>query len=341
MINKKIIAGAVIVALILAGGAFWLFGRHDGDKNQLTLHGNVDIRQVSLAFEDSGRISTLAVDEGDEVQAGQVIATLDTRALKIQEQQALAQLDAQKQTVREQQAGARPEEVAQSRAQLASAQAQLQKATEDISRIQRISGSTGGKGISKQELDTARSNLRIAQASVKERQASLTLMEKGVRSEQREASVAQVRATQAQLELLQYHLSQAELRSPVDAVVRARLQEPGDMTGPQKAVYTLALRQPKWVRVWLNEGDLGRVKSGMSANIFTDSFPDKPVTGKVGFISSVAEFTPKSVQTEDLRTNLVFEVRIVVDDPTNVLRMGQPATVTINTQPENQRDAGN
>ncbi|CAI0762999.1 HlyD family efflux transporter periplasmic adaptor subunit [Serratia grimesii] len=341
MMNKKIIAGVVVVALIIAVATFWLVGRHDGDKRHLTLHGNVDIRQVSLAFEDSGRISTLTVDEGDQVRAGQVIATLDTRALKIQEQQAQAQLDAQKQTVREQQAGARPEELAQARAQLSSAQAQLQKATEDISRIQRISASTGGKGVSKQELDTARSNLRIAQANVKERQASLTLMEKGVRSEQREASVAQVRATEAQLALMQYHLSQAELRSPVDAVVRARLQEPGDMTGPQKAVYTLALSKPKWVRVWLNEGDLGRVKSGMPAEVFTDSFPDKPVTGKVGFISSVAEFTPKSVQTEDLRTNLVFEVRIVVDDPDNVLRMGQPATVTINTQPENQRDASN
>lgn len=339
--NKKIIAGAVVIALIIAAVAFWLMGRNDGDKSQLTLHGNVDIRQISLAFEDSGRISTLAVDEGDRVHAGQVVATLDTRALKIQEQQALAQLDVQKQTVREQQAGARPEELAQARAQLSSAQAQLQKATEDMSRIQRISASTGGKGVSKQELDTARSNLRIAEASVKERQASLTLMDKGVRSEQRVASAAQVRATQAQLELLQYHLSQAELHAPVDAVVRARLQEPGDMTNPQKAVYTLALSQPKWVRVWLNESDLGRVKSGMSAQIMTDSFPDKPVTGKVGFISSVAEFTPKSVQTADLRTNLVFEVRIVVDDPDNVLRMGQPATVNINTQPENQRDAGN
>ncbi|MDU6439484.1 HlyD family efflux transporter periplasmic adaptor subunit [Pantoea piersonii] len=337
--NKKIIAGAVVTALIVTAGAIWLFGRNGNDSNTLTLHGNVDIRQVSLAFEDSGRISTLAVDEGDRVHAGQVIATLDTRALKIQEQQAQAQLDAQKQTVREQQAGSRPEEVAQTRAQLASAQAQLQKATEDISRIQHISAGTGGKGISKQEMDTARSNLRIAQASVKERQASLTLMEKGVRSEQREASVAQVKATEAQLALMQYHLAQAELRSPVDAIVRARLQEPGDMTGPQKSVYTLALSQPKWVRVWLNESDLGRVKSGMPAQVTTDSFPDKPVTGKVGFISSVAEFTPKSVQTEDLRTNLVFEVRIVVDDQENVLRMGQPATVSINIQPENQHNA--
>lgn len=339
--NKKIIVGAVAAALLIAAGVYWLVGRSDDNQSHLTLHGNVDIRQVSLAFENSGRISSLAVDEGDHVKAGQVVATLDTEALKIQEQQAIAQLDIQKQTVREQQAGARPEELAQARAQLSSAQAQLQKATEDINRIQRISASTGGKGISKQELDTARSNLRIAQASVKEHQASLALMEKGVRSEQREASAAQVRATQAQLALLRYQLSQAELRSPVDAVVRARLQEPGDMTSPQKSVYTLALSAPKWVRVWLNESALGRVKTGMPAEIITDSFPDKPVKGKVGFISSVAEFTPKSVQTEELRTNLVYEVRVIVDDTDNVLRMGQPATVVINIQTETLNERSN
>ncbi|CNH97330.1 putative membrane fusion protein (MFP) component of efflux pump%2C membrane anchor protein YbhG [Yersinia frederiksenii] len=329
--NKKIIAGVVVAALVVVGIAVWLNGRNNDDKNQLTLHGNVDIRQVSLAFEESGRISALMVDEGDRVSAGQGVAMLDTHALKIQEKQAQARLDAEKQTVREQQSGARPEEIAQVKAQLASAQAQLIKANEDLSRIQRIASSTGGRGISKQELDTAKNNQSVAQANVKERQASLELMVKGVRTEQREAAIAQVKALEADLELLRYRISQAELRSPVDAIVRARLQEPGDMTSPQKAVYTLALTEPKWVRVWVSESDLGRVKSGMAAQVVTDSFPDKPVSGKVGYISSVAEFTPKSVQTEELRTNLVYEVRIVVSDPDNVLRMGQPATVNINT----------
>lgn len=329
--NKKIIAGVVIVALAAAAFAVWLHGRNDDDKDHLTLHGNVDIRQVSLAFEESGRISTLLADEGDKVSAGQAVATLDTRALRIQEKQAQARLDAEKQTVREQQSGARPEEISQAKAQLASALAQQTKAREDLSRIQHIASSTSGKGISRQELDMARNNLSIAQASVKERQASLELMVKGVRKEQREATVAQVKALEADLELLQYRLSQAKLRAPVNAVVRARLQEPGDMTSAQKAVYTLALNEPKWVRVWVSESDLGRVKSGMNADVVTDSFPDKPVSGKIGYISSVAEFTPKAVQTEELRTNLVYEVRIVVTDPDNVLRMGQPATVTINT----------
>lgn len=103
------------------------------------------------------------------------------------------------------------------------------------------------------------------------------------------------------------------------------------MTTPQKTVLTLALTRPEWVRVWVSESDLGRVKPGMSAQVTTDTFPDKPVSGRVGYISSIAEFTPKSVQTEELRTSLVYEVRVIVNDPGDVLRMGQPATVILNT----------
>ncbi|QGY33201.1 HlyD family efflux transporter periplasmic adaptor subunit [Pantoea cypripedii] len=329
--NKKVIAGLVLIVLAAVIVAVWLSNRHGGDRNQLTLQGNVDIRQVSLAFEESGRISTLSVDEGDKISAGQIVARLDSQALQIQLKQAQARLDAEKQTVREQQSGARPEEIMQAKAQLASALAQQTKAKADLTRIQHISLNTKGKGISQQELDTTKNNFSMAQASVNERRASLELMLKGVRTEQREATVAQVKALEADLELLQYRISQTELRAPVNALVRARLQEPGDMTSAQKAVYTLAISDPKWVRVWVSESDLGRVKSGMNASVTTDSFPDKPVSGKIGYISSVAEFTPKSVQTEELRTNLVYEMRIIVNDPDNVLRMGQPATVTIQT----------
>jgi HlyD family secretion protein len=112
-------------------------------------------------------------------------------------------------------------------------------------------------------------------------------------------------------------------------VVRSRLLEPGDMATPQRPVFALALAQPKWVRVYVSETDLGKVKPGMTARVVTDSHPDHPLQGKVGYISSVAEFTPKSVQTEELRTSLVYEVRVVVEDSGNVLRLGQPATVRI------------
>ena len=140
---------------------------------------------------------------------------------------------------------------------------------------------------------------------------------------------AQLRVLQAKLALLQHQIEQGQLMAPAAAVVRSRLLEPGDMASPQRPVFALALTRPKWLRVYVSEVDLGRIAPGMAAEVFTDSHPEQPIDGVVGYISSVAEFTPKSVQTEALRTSLVYEVRVRVEDPQDVLRLGQPATVKL------------
>lgn len=325
--KKIIIAGIVVMVVIVAITAYWVMNKDEDSVNELTLYGNVDIRQVSLAFEGSGRIKALNVQEGDRVQEGQVLAVLDTQALDIQSKQAQAQLVVQQQAVDEQDAGTRPEEIAQAKAQVVSVQAQLDKATKDLQRYQALFNSTGGKAISKQEIDGAQSNVNTAIASVKERQANLVLLEKGARKEDRTAAKAQVDVTKANLDLMQYKIAQSQLRSPVNALVRARLQEVGDMTTAQKTVYTLALTNPKWVRVYANEADLSEIKIGSTAQVIRDSKPSQPIQGTIGYISSVAEFTPKTVQTEDIRTTLVYEVRVYVQDPNDQLKMGQPVTV--------------
>ena len=325
--KKIIIAGIVVMVVIVAITAYWVMNKDEDSVNELTLYGNVDIRQVSLAFEGSGRIKALNVQEGDRVQEGQVLAVLDTQALEIQAKQAQAQLVVQQQAVDEQDAGTRPEEIAQAKAQVVSVQAQLDKATKDLQRYQALFNSTGGKAISKQEIDGAQSNVNTAIASVKERQANLVLLEKGARKEDRTAAKAQVDVTKANLDLMQYKIAQSQLRSPVNAVVRARLQEVGDMTTAQKTVYTLALTNPKWVRVYANEADLSEIKIGSTAQVIRDSKPSQPIQGTIGYISSVAEFTPKTVQTEDIRTTLVYEVRVYVQDLNDQLKMGQPVTV--------------
>ena len=325
--KKIIIAGIVVMVVIVVITAYWAMNKDEDSVNELTLYGNVDIRQVSLAFEGSGRIKALNVQEGDRVQEGQVLAVLDTQALDIQAKQAQAQLVVQQQAVDEQDAGTRPEEIAQAKAQVVSVQAQLDKATKDLQRYQALFNSTGGKAISKQEIDGAQSNVNTAIASVKERQANLVLLEKGARKEDRTAAKAQVDVTKANLDLMQYKIAQSQLRSPVNAVVRARLQEVGDMTTAQKTVYTLALTNPKWVRVYANEADLSEIKIGSTAQVIRDSKPSQPIQGTIGYISSVAEFTPKTVQTEDIRTTLVYEVRVYVQDLNDQLKMGQPVTV--------------
>ncbi|MGP4771404.1 HlyD family efflux transporter periplasmic adaptor subunit [Acinetobacter sp. PFS20] len=328
--NKKLIAVVlVVIAVVIIGFWAWKYNNKNQKDNILTLYGNVDIRQVSLAFEQSGRIEKLLVPEGDKVKAGQVLAALNTNALQIQAKQAQAQLKAQQEAIVKQDVGARPEEISQAKAQLASAQAELDKTNKNLQRLQILVSSTDGRAISQQELDYAKSNKDSAEAAVRERQANLELIIKGARQEDREATKAQYEVTKANLDLINYNLTQAELKSPVNAVVRARLQEVGDMTTAQKAVYTLALTDPKWIRVYVNEQDLSSIKMGGTAQVIRDSDPNQPINGKIGYISSVAEFTPKTVQTEEIRTTLVYEVRVYVNDPNDQLKMGQPVTLKV------------
>lgn len=328
--NKKVIAVVlVVIAVVIIGFWVWKYNNKNQKDNVLTLYGNVDIRQVSLAFEQSGRIEKLLVQEGDKVKAGQLLATLNTNALHIQAKQAQAQLKAQQEAIVKQDVGARPEEITQAKAQLASAQAELDKTNKNLQRLQILVSSTDGRAISQQELDYAKSNQHSAEAAVRERQANLELIIKGARQEDREATKAQYEVIKANLDLINYNLAQAELKSPVNAVVRARLQEVGDMTTAQKAVYTLALTDPKWIRVYVNEQDLSSIKMGGTAQVIRDSNPNQPINGKIGYISSVAEFTPKTVQTEEIRTTLVYEIRVYVNDPNDQLKMGQPVTVKV------------
>src|SRR5262249_30582739 len=132
-------------------------------------------------------------------------------------------------------------------------------------------------------------------------------------------------------------LADAQLVAPADAVVRTRLLEPGDMATPMRPVFSLAITDPKWVRAYVSEPDLGKVRPGMTASVAVDSFPGRRFDGWGGFVSPVAEFTPKAVQTQELRTSLVYEVRVFVKDPSGELRLGRPATVYL---PPDQRGPG-
>lgn len=322
----------LVLALVavLAAGAWWLYGQRS-TSNALVLHGNVDIRQISLAFEGSGRVVEVRANEGDSVKSGDVLARLDTRTLALQADQAQAQIAVQQQALLRLRNGSRPQEVAQARSRLAAAAADATRAEQDLARLLGIAASTQGRGVSAQDLDRASSAVQVAQAKVSEQREALRLAELGPRAEDIAGAEAQLKVGQAQLALLQHQIAQGELKAPADAVVRSRLQEPGDMATPQRPVFALALTQPKWIRAYVGEADLGRVQPGMTARVVTDAHPDQAITGKVGYIASVAEFTPKSVQTEELRTSLVYEVRIQVDDPADQLRLGQPATVQLAT----------
>lgn len=329
---KKLVILVILLAIAAGAGGYWWKQQQDAARDPtLTLYGNVDIRQISLAFNGSGRIQSVRAEEGEAVSTGDVLAVLDTDLLSLQARQAQAQIDAQQQQVRLLRNGPRPEEIAQAKSRLAAAQAAEDRAKLDLTRLRELARASQGQNVTAHDLDAARLSLTSAEASTEAQRQALALLQKGSRPENIAAAESQLQAAQAQLAQLNYQIAQGRLTAPVDAVVRSRLHEPGDMASPQSPVFTLALLHPKWVRLYVREGDLGRVDVGQGARIFTDSQPNRPVEGHVSYIASVAEFTPKSVQTESLRTSLVYEVRVTTDDPANQLRLGQPVTVKLDT----------
>jgi HlyD family secretion protein len=338
---KKRIVIVVLVVSSVAAGAIGLYLKHRPGINELVVQGNVDLRQVDLPFKDNERIVQVLAQEGDRVHAGQVLARLDVERLRARIAQARAQVAAQREVLRRLKNGSRPEEIAEAHANVDSARADADNAESQYDRLLKISKSPGSRAVSEVDLDAASATLRVMQARLLNAREALRLSIAGPREEDKAEAQAQFDAANAQLDLLLRQLSDAELVSPTDAVVRSRLMEPGEMASPQRPVFELALTDPKWIRAYVSESDLGRLKPGMSARVSTDTDPDRGLSGWVGYISSVAEFTPKTVQTEDLRTRLVYEVRVFVKDPLDVLRLGMPATVHLNLNPAAPSSAAN
>jgi HlyD family secretion protein len=324
--KRRLVILGLMVIVIAAGLAFWL-NRRDTALREIVLYGNVDFRQIGLSFNNSDRIAAVLVREGDRVRQGQLLARLDTSRLSPQVAQAEAQAAAQAQVVARLRSGSRPEEIAQARANVESARADVANTRQQYERLKNASELSAGRAVRQQDVDNARTALRVAEAKLAVNQKSLELALAGPRREEVTENEARLRAQQAQAALLRQQMADAQLFAPVDAVVRTRIMEAGEMASPQKPVFSLAVTDPKWVRAYVAETDLGKVRPGMTTSIAVDSFPNRRFDGWIGFISPVAEFTPKTVQTEELRPSLVYEVRVFVKDPSDELRLGMPATV--------------
>lgn len=273
--KMRLLIGMIVVAVV-AGVVYWWRSTHQETVQQsaLELYGNIDIREVRLAFNGSEHVGEILVDEGDRVKKGQLLARLHTDRLQAAWDRA--------------------------KAEVAALRAEAHVAELSYQRIQKMAVR---KLVSPEEADEAQGKSRAATARVAAAEAALA-----------ESSQA---------------LQDAQLYAPVSGVIRERIAEVGDFVTPMTPVITMALLNPVWVRTYLPESSLGRIKPGARAQIHTDSYPGKIYQGWVGSISPTAEFTPKNVETPELRTRLVYQMRVFVCNPDYELRLGMPATVSI------------
>jgi len=323
----------VVLVLLGAGGFYFWHSRASGpDARDLVLYGDVDVRQVDLAFKVEGRIANLAVDEGDPVKAGQLLAALDKRYFDDDLRLAQAQVATQAANLLKLKNGSRPEEIAEARATLAERNANLANARITYARQEEL---LKQRVTSQQNFDNAAMTLHQTQAQANLAQAALDLAVAGARREDIDAAQAQLDAEQTQLVESRRRLADSELAAPNDGVILTRARERGAIVSPGETVFTITLNSPVWVRAYVDERELGRVRPGGKVEIHTDAPGGKIYSGAVGFISPLAEFTPKSVETTELRTDLVYRLRIVVADPDGGLRQGMP--VTVNLAPEAKR----
>jgi HlyD family secretion protein len=326
MTRTRIIGIVALAALLIAGLAtrgFGLFGARQ--PMELALSGNVDIRQVDLGFRVAGRIAGISFDEGARVAAGAVLARLDAEPYEASAEAARAQVGVNAAALAKQRNGNRLQDIAQAAALLDQAQATLSRTKADFERYAIL---VKTDTVTRSSYDSNREAYQTAQGKVAAATEALSLQQAGARQEDIDTAAAQLSLAKAQSDKADTDLADTVLRAPNDGVILTRAREPGAIAQSGDTLITLTIDRPMRVRAYVDESDLGRISPGMAAEVTTDS-NTKTYHGSIGYIAPTAEFTPKTVQTHDLRTDLVYRLRVIVDDPDDGLRQGQPVTVRI------------
>ena len=318
--KKKEVAIAAVVLAWCAAAGYYFYSQED----ELKLYGSIDMRTVELAFEESGRLESLSVEEGSSVKAGDVIGMLDQSRYRIARDQALSDVGVAKANLDLLLAGPRIEEIDVTKAKLKAAEAQLVLSDRTCRRERSLKNAS-----SQLAKDQACYTAQVDRANRDEAKRTLEMLQAGTRAEEIEVARAELAASKTRLADAERALGNCRLVAPADGVVRTRMKEPGDMVSSNSPIFEIALMNPLWARVYIDEVHLGQIKMGQEVAVSVDSYPDRSFAATVGFISSVAEFTPKTVQTEAIRTNLVYEVRLTVRDPEGLLRLGMPVTARL------------
>ncbi len=330
MKKKGIILLILIILIAVAAWLTWQF--FPRKPPNLTLYGNVDIRTVDLSFRVGGRLQTQYVDEGDSVKPGMLLSQLDPQPQQISLMNAQANVANAQASLDLLNAGYRSEEIAQVEAAMQQQESAYRYAD---SFYLRQAALVKSGAISANELDNARTARNQARANLQAANDKLAQYRKGNRPQEIAQAQAMLKQAQAQRAQAELDLKDAVLYSPSAGTILTRVVEPGSMLSAGSTVLSLSLTSPVWIRTYVSETQLSQAQPGRTVLIYTDSRPDRPYHGKIGFVSPSAEFTPKTVETADLRTHLVYRLRIIVNDADASLRQGMPVTLTL-AEPANE-----
>lgn len=316
-----------VIAIALAIVVTIIFLRRSPETTgELKISGTIEVTSTELSFKVPGRLTERLVDEGEMVQAGQVVARLDADELRNERDARLAQQRAAEAGLADLRAGSRREDIAQSRAVLERRRAEADRLASDARRMEEL---FRREVVPLKDLEAARAARDASAASVREARERLGLLKSGPRPDAVREKSAQADAAQAALAQAETRLSQSVLTSPLTGLVLAKHAEPGEMVAAGGAIVTVGEMDQVWLRGYIPEYELGKVKVGQTARVTVDTWPDRAFEGRVSFISPQAEFTPKNVQTEKERVKLVYRIKITLPNPQMELKPGMPADAVI------------
>ncbi len=324
--NKRLIVLPAVVALAAVTVTLVHTSKTTSASSVLKLSGNIEVKDVELSFNIPGKTARRLVSEGMPVKAGQVVARLDTEELEQELELRRAETGALRATLAELTAGYRREEIAQAEAALSRARAEATRADAELKRQTDLREQDV---ISSREFEVAEATQRGAQAQREEASQRLALLRNGPRKEQIDQARERVRQAEAAHEVARTRLQYATLVSPLSGVVLADHVEPGERVAAGTPVVTVADLGDVWLRGFIDETELGRVKLGQRVRVTTDSSSTSAYEGRVSFIASNTEFTPKSVQTTKERVKLVYRVKVDIPNPRHELKPGMPADAEI------------
>ena len=322
---RRLLPVAVVLILIVIAAV--IINRRGHDHRPLTASGTVEATEARLGFDVPGRLLAMFVDEGDTVAAGQIVAVLDTCQVHAQLAQSRAQAQAARARLTELERGTRAEDLAQARAHAASAGDRLALARADLRRTRIL---FDGGAVSPDTFDRAQTALAVATNDSIQAAQALRLAERGPRIETIDVQRAELARTEAAVTGAEAALSLLNARAPFSGVVTVRHREPGETVPVGSPAVTVSNLADRWIRIYVPETSIGKVRLGQKATLACDSFPGKVYEGEVTFIASEAEFTPKSVQTAEERVKLVYMVKVrIAGDAERDLKPGMPADVTL------------